>query len=1340
MTEFIASAATGKTESENQLVVVGIGASAGGIKALKEFFEHVPADSGLAYVVILHLSPDHDSQLAAVLQTSALIPVLQVNEKVLLEANTVYVISPNKSLLMEDGHLSVASIHTIEERRAPVDIFFRTLAESRNSRAICVVLSGTGANGSMGMKRVKEHGGAAFVQSPREAEFSEMPRNSIATDLVDAILPVAQIPKRIIEYVNSSRSLTLVSVPVSDKSTQQQALRDILTRLRVKTGHDFINYKRATVLRRIERRINVHNLPDLGAYSLLIKEHPEETTALLKDLLISVTNFFRDKKAFQYLEKEIIPQILAQKENTRPIRAWVAGCATGEEAYSLAMLFAEKIEHQTNPVMVQIFATDIDETAITTAREGYYSSTDAADVSPERLRRFFSKEGDGYRIKRDIREMVLFANHNMIKDAPFSKLDLITCRNMLIYFNSMAQKRVTETFHFALNPGGHLFLGSSESLDSSGDLYVVVNKEYRIYQSRQVSGRAYPVPESLPPSKSPVQKSMIGTRESETRALERITYSDLHQQLLERYAPPSILVNEEYDIVHLSATVGRYLLVSGGELTKNLLKLIRPELRIELRTALYQAVQRQVNIESKNHQLLIDNQLENINILVRPVLEQKDTARGFILILFEIASKEDPDETDAFLPAEPAARQLEEELIRMKLHLRNSVEQYEVQTEELKASNEELQAINEELRSSSEELETSKEELQSVNEELITVNQELKVKVDELSQSNNNFQNLIYSTDIATIFLDRNFRVNDFTPAAREIFNLLPADFGRPLSNITHRLDYTDLMSDIESVLEKLVAVKREVRSFDNKYFVLKILPYRTSEDRINGVVINFFDITEQRLSAEKVKESEVKYRDLFNSIDEGFAIIEIFTNDLGQPLDGKFLEVNSSFANQSGLRSASGKTFRELVPDLGDIWFNVFGEVAATGMPKRFEEFEPAMQNRWLEVYAYPYGAKENNHLAVIFGDITKRKKDELNLKTISSDLLDKQYKLEVAQRAARVSIWDYNFGTQQGISTPEWEELTGYTSDGPFWKLEKFLLLLHADDRSPLIKALEHSLSKQNGLEVEFRIDHPVRGIQYMLMRGSYIRSFENADDTIIGSLIDITDRKALEQLKDDFIGITSHELKTPLTSIKMYAEVLLDIFRQSGDSKNAALLVKLDAQVDRLTNLVRDLLDVTRISEGKLQIERELTDVNELINTTINDFRMISTNHSLVVVAGKIRQVSIDRERISQVLINLVANAIKYSPEKSEIMISTSEVAGGLRVAVADKGIGIPAVSIQKVFDRFYRGTQPNVNTYPGLGLGLYICAEIIRRHGGTIQVNSKENGGSEFYFMLPYDKNL
>jgi two-component system, chemotaxis family, CheB/CheR fusion protein len=838
----------------NDFIVVGLGASAGGIQALKHFFAEVPEDSGIAYVVILHMSPEHESRLAEILQSTSPIPVTQVSERVKVEPNHVYVIPPSHNLAMTDGHLALTTMIGTHERRSPVDLFFRTLANANDSRAVSVILSGTGANGSLGLKQIKEAGGVAFAQDPAEAEYSDMPQNAIATGLVDYILPVKDIPPKILSYKAGLGKIMIhggVETPLDD----EQALREIFIQLRRRTGHDFSNYKRPTMLRRVERRLRLKELATLQEYAKLIKEDPDESKSLMKDLLISVTNFFRDPDSIEALANRVIPDILANKREDDFLRVWVAGCATGEEAFTVAITLLEATEKLVHSPQLQVFASDLDADAIAIAREGYYTEAEVSDVSPERLRRFFVKDFEGYRVRKEIREVILFAAHNIIKDPPFSHLDLISCRNLLIYLNRSAQTRILEAMHFALNSGGYLFLGASESIEGATDFFSTVDKEHHIFQSRPVPTRAiFPIPDiGFAPPTIRIDKQKT---QQEIRAMERLEYVDLHQRLLEQFAPPSLIVNQDYEIVHLSDRVGRYLQVSGGEPTNNLLRLIRPELRLELRTALYNSVQNRIAVETPSVEIPTDGSIAKIRMSVRSVFRETDATRGFILVLFredDELSPEPPTEVTS-RSSEPLAAQLEEELSRVKGQLRATVEQYEIQQEELRASNEELQAINEELRSSTEELETSKEELQSINEELSTVNQELKIKIEELSQANNDFTNLMNSTDIGTIFLDRGLRVKMFTPRARDAFNLISTDINRPLLHIAHKLTYKDLEDDIERVRQTLHTLEREVTTTDQRWYVMRILPYRTAEDRIDGLVLTFVDI-----SAIKSAESELE-------------------------------------------------------------------------------------------------------------------------------------------------------------------------------------------------------------------------------------------------------------------------------------------------------------------------------------------------------------------------------------------------------------------------------------------------------------------------------------------------
>jgi len=987
---------------KNEFLIVGVGASAGGVQALIEFFTAVPEKSGIAYVVILHLSPDHDSQLTSVLQRQTKLPIKQVIDKENIEPDHVYVISPNKHLKMDGNIITATTNILMEERRAPVDIFFRTMSDQYGPRSIAVILSGTGANGSMGLKRVKERGGACFVQNPREAEFNEMPRNAISTKMVDEVLPVAKIPEKIISYKKSIYTIEITDEPEKRSNDQQQALREIFTHLRLRTGHDFTNYKRPTLLRRIERRIHISGLSDLPSYAAYLHSNPDEPAALLKDLLISVTNFFRDKKPFEVIEFDVLPSLFKDKTSEDQVRIWVSGCATGEEAYSLAILCAEITLGAIDAPKVQIFATDIDEAAISHAREGLYSLNDTADVSPERLRRFFNKEGDMYRIRREIRETIMFASHNFLKDPPFSHLDMVSCRNVMIYLNQVAQERVIETFHFALKPGAFLFLGTSESVDGASDLYSAHNRENHIFQRRQVTPRSYPIPESTPTLHFEKFKNDSATQEQEKKILDRISFGDLHQQLLEEYAPPSLVVNEEFEILHLTERSGQFLQISGGEPSKNLLKLIKPEIRLELRSALYQSAQRQSAVEARGLKVNINDKTETINIKVRPVLRSGDTAKGFILIIFEPGSDESSQEI-LLSSDEPLAKQMEEELIRVKLQLRTANEQHDFQAEEMKASNEELQAMNEELRSAAEELETSKEELQSINEELRTVNQELKVKIEETSIASNNLQNIINSTDIGTIFLDRSFRVALYTPAAGSIFNLIPADYGRPLTDITHKLEYHQLQHDAETVLDKLNVIEKEVQTNDGNSYLMRLTPYRTDEDRINGIIITFVNITERKQAEAALLSAQENYRlqleqqveerttELEVSRDQYLTLVENTPDVITRwDKDLKLIFANSAFETKTGVNIFLGKTYKDMgqPEEISDPYSESLQKAFTTGQTVEHYNSFPAPNG---EVHFYTRITPEKNANGEI-ETVLAIARDITDLRTAAAEVNQKQ------------------------------------------------------------------------------------------------------------------------------------------------------------------------------------------------------------------------------------------------------------------------------------------------------------------------------------------------------------
>jgi len=851
--------------SSLDFLVVGLGASAGGLRALQVFFEEMPAEPDAAFVVVVHLSPTHLSSLPSLLQAKTPMPVIAIEKPVPIEKNHVYVIAPNRLLTMNDNFLHPSEMPA-KERGLAIDRFFRSLAAVHRNHAVAVVLSGASSDGALGLRAIREHGGLCLVQKPDDAEFDGMPRAAIASGCADWILPVTGMAARIGELVRTTREIRLP--PIDDDATPAPAgdphatrlaestLREILLLLRARTGHDFRKYKRATLLRRLERRLQVHGVPTLPAYLQLLQRDTDEAHALLKDLLIGVTNFFRNPEAFDALMHETIPRIF-ERVSDAAVRAWVAGCSSGEEAYSVAILLCEHAATLRNPPRIQVFATDIDEVAIDIARIGQYPAAIEADVTPIRLRRFFDRDEAGqYRIRKEVREKVMFAPHNLLRDPPFSKLDLISCRNLLIYLDRSIHASVLEGFHFALRPGGYLFLGSSESVDTVSELYSVVDKKNRIFRATAAARTPRPLPH-LDTTPVPARPLSAFDASAPPRQHPR---GDLHRRLMARYAP-TVLVDADGDVLDVAPEAAQYLRIVSGEPSRHLANLVQPELRAEVRTAIFQALSGGVEVRSRSVHIERDGRNRLVGVTARAVGEADEGGR-LLLVAFDEVEDSDRTPIAARDDEDPVIAHLEDELRRTREQLQTTIEQSDTSTEELKASNEELQAINEELRAATEELETSKEELQSINEELLTVNSELKLKIEEKGKINDDLQNLISATDISTIFVDRAMAIKRFTPSATRLFNLIPGDVGRSLLDIRHRLHYESLAADAAEAFQSLRVIEREVGAEDGRWYLARVMPYRTVEDRIDGAVLSFVDITMRRRAEENVRRLSESTRD----------------------------------------------------------------------------------------------------------------------------------------------------------------------------------------------------------------------------------------------------------------------------------------------------------------------------------------------------------------------------------------------------------------------------------------------------------------------------------------------
>jgi len=834
--------------------IVGIGASAGGLEALAIFLGKVPAGSGMAFVIVQHLDPTHKGIMAELLQRTTTMQVVQVKDRTRVQPDCVYVIPPNKDMSILHGVLHLLAPVARRGLRLPIDFFLRSLADDRQDQSIGVILSGMGSDGTLGLRAIKEKAGVVFVQAPASAKFDGMPRSAIDAGLADVVAPVEELPGKIIAFLHHAPLIGKPGLAHEDKA--QSGLEKIVILLRSQTGHDFSLYKKTTVYRRIERRMGIHQIDRIASYVRFLQENPQELELLFKELLIGVTSFFRDPAAWEQLKTEAIPALLAGRPPSQALRAWVPGCSTGEEAYSLAIVFKEAME-QLKPARntaLQIFATDLDREAIEKAREGVFPANIAADVLPERLGRFFVQVERGYQVAKSIREMVIFAPQNIIMDPPFTKLDVLSCRNLLIYLTLELQKKLLPLFHYSLNPGGFLFLGNAETIGSFTDLFALLEGKSRLYRRLELALRAEPV--EFPASFVPAHPG------APPRALKPAAnlQSLADQLLLQCYSPAAVLVNDKGDILYISGRTGKYLEPAAGKANWNIFAMAREGLRYELTGALQKALRQQGAVARRNVKVGTNGGVQAVDLTVQQ-LEEPEGLRGMVMIVFaDVAAPPETKPTGKTQRA-PARNvqvaELERDLDQARQELHTTREEMQTSQEELKSTNEELQSTNEELQSTNEELTTSKEEMQSLNEELQTVNNELQAKVDDLSQTHNDMKNLLDSTDIATMFLDNALCVRRFTSQTSKITQLIAGDVGRPITDIASDLFYPELADEVRQVLRTLVRAEKQVATRDGRWFTTRILPYRTLDNVIDGVVITFVDITVSKTLETQLRQTQ---------------------------------------------------------------------------------------------------------------------------------------------------------------------------------------------------------------------------------------------------------------------------------------------------------------------------------------------------------------------------------------------------------------------------------------------------------------------------------------------------
>lgn len=1171
--------------------VIAIGGSAGALDAYERFFKALPEDIDAAIVVLQHMDPEKKSLLHELLGRMTKLPVHLAKNGEAIQAGHVYALEPGITLALSRGLFVGRPNMDTEDRRHPIDHFFSSLATEYGSHAVGVVVSGTGSDGTNGLRLIQEAGGRTLVQVPSEAKFDGMPESAISEGVVDQIMPVAEIARTLSNFIECAPT----PITEVDHSVELKLICEILHR---KTGHDFSSYKKSTVARRVERRLQANLIPTLSAYIEFLEKDLAEPRALLRDLLISVTQFFRDPEAFSALQDSAIPRLFERARESKSVRVWVPACATGEEAYTIAILLKEYQRRNNRTEELQIFATDIDRTGLEFARQGVYPQSVSEQVPEEYLTRYFRKHERGLQTTKELREICIFSEHSLLKNPPFSRIDLISCRNLFIYWEPELQNRILPLFHYALNPSGFLFLGPAENVTTTTELFRPMDKKNRIFQKLGSVSRNHPVfSVSHLAQKTPMPAelvSIVGEREP-----GRIISS----LLLENFSPPAFVISEHGEIAFYSGKTGKYLEPPTGVPSNNIFDVIARPLRPELHALVHQSIKTQTEAFYPSLTYEKEGSIVAVKITVRPMGEFPEGSGLYLVVLQEIISPKSKDEAlqqGLTLPDESSrVRQLEAQLQDTREHLQSTIE-------EVKSSNEELLSMNEELQSANEELQTSKEELQSTNEELETVNSELSKKVEELDVSNSDLQNFFQGSQVPILFLDREFRIQKFTPAATRIFRLIPGDLGRGITDITSFLEDTDFSRDFDQVLQSLQPLEKELRTKDHGcWFIMRVGPYRTVNNVIAGVVVTFSDVTELK----KAQES--------------------------------------------------------------------------------------------------------NNRLAAI----VESSSDAIISKNLNS--------IVTSWNEAAEAMFGYR--AQEIIGRP-------ITTLFPEERLHEEKMILSAIFKGEKVSHYETERLTKDGTKLQVSVSvSPIKDVSGKIIGAAKIVRDITAQKETENAL------KEAVRSRDEFLSIASHELKTPLTSLK----INIQMRKRSALAKDASAftfdkLVHMtesdDRQINRITHLIDDMLDITRIQTGKLAINPTPVELCSLVKEVADRYteQLAAARCELSIDPCMPIHGEWDHFRIEQVVTNLLNNAIKYGAGRP-INIKVEQTGDTARISVKDYGIGIAKEDQKRIFEQFERAVRPN--EVSGLGLGLYIVTQILKAHAGSIHVISEVGKGAEFIVELP-----
>ena len=1324
--------------------VVAIGASAGGLQPLEEFFTNLPDNPGAAFVVLQHLSPDFPSLMPELIQRRTKMEVQSIKDGMQLKPNCIYVLPPRHTLKVEKDYLKLEE-HTSERVNYPINIFFNSLAEEWGEKVIGILLSGTGNDGTEGLQRISQKGGIALVQSPETAQFTSMPSSAIPYDFLDGILSPQDLAQAVYSLVGYSLNYPIAQVKATDLIPVEQ-FEQILGILSKYEKIDFCQYKISTLSRRILNRCAITQSPDLTQYVLLLTESETERKLLRQDLLIGVTRFFRDPPAWELIEKQVLPELIKSLANGEQLRVWVAACATGEEAYSLAILIDEAINAENKEISVKMFATDIDSKALEVASQGIYNESIKNDLTPERLEKYFTYKCGSYQVNRHLREMLIIAPHDLTKNAGFSKMNLISCRNVLIYMQPLLQQQMLRLLHFSLTSQGILFLGNAETLGEIETEFANIDQRWKIFRKHRELQLSL-MPLSQPPLLSPV--TILPKYNRNTFQFERVLDSVFDICFTEQRLT-CVLINQDSQLLHIFYNSANLLSFSTGKPKLDITELVQTPLQLPLRTAIHRAIREQKDVLYTGINFLRNGVNELLNLKIG-FLNKYPITNEFLLVLFEVQTTlQKPSSQIEFEVDIETAKQITE----LEYELQQTRENLQATIEELETTNEEQQATNEELLASNEELQSTNEELQSVNEELYTVNSEHQVKIQQLTELTNDIDNLLRSTDIGVIFLDNHLNIRKFTPTTSNIINIFPSDINRPLTHFTHNLDLPNLVE----ILSKFVAdqIPKAIEVINKKtaeQMLMRVNAYRGENNNNDGVVVTFVNINELKNIQNQLQASKNWLENVYINSPVGLCLLD---------KELKFVKVNDNLAHINNLSVAEhiGKTGQELFSDWADIYEPLMRQVLNTGVALKNVEFQTLtpvfLQTRYWIGSFYPV-ILENDQVGVgaVITEITEQKQ-------IQQELERAKKRLEEAQSIAHLGNWELNLQTQKIIWSKELFNIIGFDFNLGEPTLTQLISKVNIEDQAKFVQALNQL--KNQGISYDLDLEivrHDDGGTRYINAIGKPVYNEQNQITDIYGTILDISDRKQAEialseakkaseagtKIKGDFLANMSHEIRTPMNGVIGVVQLLL-MTDLSEEQKKLVDMIRDSGNL--LLTVINDILNFSKIESGNLELEEHPFILRNVIQSVCDLIQKEALKRGIdltYIIDSAVPNYFLgDSSRLRQILLNLVANAVKFTEHGSvSINVMGQPISNNnqpqeyeLTVSIQDQGIGIDSDQINQLFQPFTQADPSISRKYGGTGLGLVISKSLVNLMGGTIWVESLGNIGgtaSENFFLDP-----